>query len=359
MDNRIILWTALLLLVAPVSQAAMQGPEAPPIGPTSTPPPAEAAVPQEVRPAVEKLAGVRMEPGIALQDARLQTILWLVQGAPDAPGPDLQDEPLPTSLLPAMSADPEPPVAVHPWSARVVTPPHPAHAPTGPPSPAEQGSGDDATRDATLASTSATLTGPTGLAAAATGAGLLVGLAVLLARLLPWPGILGLSRSRAARRALEHPHREALFRLIQGRPGIPVARLREATGMGNSTVTYHLRRLEQTGVVVSKRHGRSRHFYENGGTYGRQQKDRFAVLQNDRTRQIATFVSRRPGSIQKDIRTAMGISSSLAVWHMKRLQAAGIVVARRRGRAVHYYPADRRIAPLSPSAGPAATAVPA
>jgi DNA-binding transcriptional ArsR family regulator len=137
---------------------------------------------------------------------------------------------------------------------------------------------------------------------------------------------------------LGHPKREALYALILQDPGVSLQSLCDSTGLSRTAVTHHLRLMELQHLIVSKRMGRSRHYYENGGRFGRDQKDAYAVLQNDRSKQVAQFVKQNPGAIQKAICAAVGVQASVAHWHLRRLQDAQIVEAVRNGRTVSYFP---------------------
>lgn len=137
---------------------------------------------------------------------------------------------------------------------------------------------------------------------------------------------------------LGHPKREQLYVLVMQTPGITLQDLCERTNLSRTAVTHHLRLLEQHHLLVSKRMGRSRHYYENGGRYGRDQKDAYAVLRNERSREVAQFIQSHPGTIQKDLCQHLGIQASVAHWHVRRLQEAQLVEPVRRGRTVSYYP---------------------
>lgn len=137
---------------------------------------------------------------------------------------------------------------------------------------------------------------------------------------------------------LGHPKRERLYASIMQEPGITLQDLCTRANLSRTAVTHHLRLLEQQHLVVSKRLGRSRHYYENGGRYGRDQKEAYAVLQNERSRDVASFIQGNPGAIQKHICEALGIQASVAHWHVRRLQEANLVEPVRRGRTVSYFP---------------------
>jgi DNA-binding transcriptional ArsR family regulator len=160
---------------------------------------------------------------------------------------------------------------------------------------------------------------------------------------------------------LGHPKREALYALILQDPGVSLQHLCDATGLSRTAVTHHLRLMELQHLIVSKRMGRNRHYYENGGRFGRDQKDAFAVLQNGRSKEVAQFVRQNPGAIQKAICAAVGVQASVAHWHLKRLQEAQLVEAIRSGRTVAYFPGPglKALNPLPSAASAPAPALPA
>lgn len=137
---------------------------------------------------------------------------------------------------------------------------------------------------------------------------------------------------------LGHPKRENLYALILQDPGVSLQSLCDATGLSRTAVTHHLRLLEMQHLIVSKRLGRSRHYYENGGRFGRDQKEAYAVLHNARSKEVARYVRDNPGAIQKALCEALGIQPSIAHWHLRRLQQAQLVEAIRTGRTVAYFP---------------------
>lgn len=257
----------------------------------------------------------------------------------------------------------------HPWARDGVTA-QPFHGTDDEAGPAPQSQGADrgdagnpTTAIMAVGAAVATASLTARVALVATGGGAALGSLLVARRLGGLRGVFaflfGLTYSKNLQKEIEHPARREILELIRKEPGIQLGRLCELTGLGTSTVVYHVRRLERCHAVVSKRHGRGRHFYENGGSFDREQKDALAILQNDRTRDIAEYIRANPGTMQKSILEAMGISSSLAVWHLKRLVATGVVDARRRGRVVHYVylGAERRVRPQHHDAVPMRTPV--
>ncbi len=137
---------------------------------------------------------------------------------------------------------------------------------------------------------------------------------------------------------LNHPKRGELYQLIADRPGVCLQNLCDETELSRTAVTHHLRLLEKQHLIVSKRNGRSRHYYQNGGRYGTEMKQAYAVLQNERSQAIADFIHGHPGAIQKSICSRLGIDASVAHWHAKRLEEANLIRTVRQGRTVAYFP---------------------
>ncbi len=137
---------------------------------------------------------------------------------------------------------------------------------------------------------------------------------------------------------LNHPKRGELYQLIADKPGICLQSLCDDTELSRTAVTHHLRLLEKQHLIVSKRNGRSRHYYQNGGRYGTEMKQAYAVLQNERSQAIAEFIHGHPGAIQKSICNRLGIDASVAHWHAKRLEEANLIRTVRQGRTVAYFP---------------------
>lgn len=138
-------------------------------------------------------------------------------------------------------------------------------------------------------------------------------------------------------KVLDHPRRAQLYAAVSEQPGIRLQDLCEETQLSRTAVTHHLRLLEQQHVVVSKRVGRSRHFFENGGRYASSQKEAYALLQNDRSRSIMDLIRSEPGIIQKGICEHLELQASIAHWHIKRLTEAGLIDPIKQGRTVQYY----------------------
>lgn len=178
------------------------------------------------------------------------------------------------------------------------------------------------------------------LAAAAAGASLLTLYGAW--RLLKWTGLAALIPLYSHIRddeILDDANRASIYRLIQAEPGISTKDVADRLHLAWGTVTHHLTKLEKRRFVVSKKYGKYRRYFANGEG-GTEKKDEVAVLRLDRTGDVAALIRANPGMTQKAVSTALGVSSSTILWHVKRLEEVRLVTKVREGKLVRYYPAE-------------------
>ena len=136
---------------------------------------------------------------------------------------------------------------------------------------------------------------------------------------------------------LKNEVRAKLHDVLTEHPGLSLQELCEASGAGWGTTVYHLQRLEQAGMITSKRQGHHRRFYVQGEV-DRRDMAALGMLRNETPAKIARYLLEDPGCNQKDVCEALGISPSLAHKHLKRLEAENLVTTEREWRSVHYTP---------------------
>lgn len=172
-----------------------------------------------------------------------------------------------------------------------------------------------------------------GLPAAAPGPELAVGAAASVIAL----GLLApLYTRRSATKLLEHPLRQRLHALVRSQPGASLAELAASTGRTRAIVDYHLRLLERSGAVWSRREGRVRRCYPRGQAVG--PPGARSALEHPKGRALADLVAGAPGITLGDAAQRAGLSPSLASWHLERLVATGAVRRERAAGRVRFYP---------------------
>lgn len=135
---------------------------------------------------------------------------------------------------------------------------------------------------------------------------------------------------------LNHKTRESLANAIRHDPGITPPQLQTLTGLAWSTVVYHLRQLEKTGLVTSLIDGRHKRFFP-ADTVNWSQRDRIAALANARTKQLYGVLLEEPGLDRHDLAKRVGISRPATYFHLERLERTGLVGRDTEGRRTRFF----------------------
>lgn len=136
---------------------------------------------------------------------------------------------------------------------------------------------------------------------------------------------------------LDNDVRRRVHGHVSAHPGADVKGTAQAVGVSWSTASYHLARLEREGVLTSRRAGRSKRFFLNGGTVT-VRADAIGALRNPTAFAIAELIAQHPGLMQKEIGAALQLPASTVSWHMRRLRDLGVVREVRRWRRAEYAP---------------------
>lgn len=175
--------------------------------------------------------------------------------------------------------------------------------------------------------TSPNWTPPTGPeTAAAAGLAVLAGVLAWLSR----AGPLGALFSRIAAPDLtKHPVRAQLLQVIDAQPGIHLADLSCQLERPKGVLQHHLRKLTDAGLLRSTRGHATSYFLP--GQVDRRIARAAPLLRGGGTRAVLEAVL-AGADATKAVVAATGLSQSTVSYHVKRLQAAGLVNAERAGR---------------------------
>lgn len=147
---------------------------------------------------------------------------------------------------------------------------------------------------------------------------------------------------------LAHPFRRALLDAIRDRPGSafldlfaqfkPDPTFGPALGFGN--LAHHLHKMERAGMLTSRRSGRHRRYYQNGGPQGGE-TTALAVLQAQPARDVLDLLLAAPGSSQMALwlqRRALRPCSRQSVgYQLRRLELFELVISTRRAHCKAYF----------------------
>lgn len=173
-------------------------------------------------------------------------------------------------------------------------------------------------------------------AAPAAGSAVAIGLGALLWRALAalLPSMPLFSRIERGD-VLQNPVRARIHEAVQQDPGLSLTELADRAGVAWGTAVHHLRRLEDTGLLVSTNGGGHRRFFA-ANTPAAAQRSAVAVVLHPTARRIAELVAQRPGIDQAGICDALRLNNPAASKHLGRFERHGLVLSQRSGRSRHY-----------------------
>lgn len=133
---------------------------------------------------------------------------------------------------------------------------------------------------------------------------------------------------------LDHYTRGEIFGYVTAHPGAHYSLIREDLRLSNGVLAHHLGTMLRERVLTADRIGFRKVFYaaDHRGPRKHLQDIQEAIL---------THVRERPGARQAAIARAMGLRRDAVLYHVRALEASGLVRTELDGSARRCYPVDR------------------
>jgi len=113
-------------------------------------------------------------------------------------------------------------------------------------------------------------------------------------------------------------------------PGSHFSKIRSALKLNSGTLTHHIRKLEEEGLVKSIRCGKEKQFYSRG-----------AVPKNkplsSKENEVFHIIERNPGISSLEIASLTGKTRQNASYHTTNLSDSGLIVPIMKGRTLYWY----------------------
>lgn len=135
---------------------------------------------------------------------------------------------------------------------------------------------------------------------------------------------------------LNNSTRESVLQLIRTVPGIHASDIARQVNAGWGTIVYHLSVLERNKLITSLVDGRHKRFFPSD-TIDYSKRTQLAAVMNPTTKQIYELIDGEPGIVQGEIAGRIGITIPTVIWHLQRLEVAGLVGRDKEGRKFHYF----------------------
>ncbi|UCH89802.1 MAG: winged helix-turn-helix transcriptional regulator [Thermoplasmata archaeon] len=134
---------------------------------------------------------------------------------------------------------------------------------------------------------------------------------------------------------LELDTRKRIYEYILEVPGAHFRDINRKLGISTGVVEYHLKYLQDKGLVIARTEGRYKRFYVEG-TIDSKDKSMMAILRQEIPRRIIAHVLLNPGASHKELRELFNISASTLSFHLSKLTRSGILAQERSGRQNQY-----------------------
>lgn len=129
--------------------------------------------------------------------------------------------------------------------------------------------------------------------------------------------------------------RKRIFDYVEATPGIHFSQLKRDLDMETGLLQYHLRQLEQQGILESEEHqGKRRLFVARELTD--EERTILSMLRYETTRRILVFLLEEGPARNGEIAEAVGVTPATVSWHLSNLIDEGVVTAVRDGRTTRY-----------------------
>lgn len=141
--------------------------------------------------------------------------------------------------------------------------------------------------------------------------------------------------------------RKGIYAYLKDRTGANLKQVTDDLTLTTTNAIWHLRKLEEAGLVHSRRFNGYKVFYPaEGGVEARRMSLGKTALANENAQEVFEHVASHPGTHQREIARALGVNHGTVRWHLKKLLSAELIVETRRGKASAYEPTPMGLAAL-------------
>lgn len=135
--------------------------------------------------------------------------------------------------------------------------------------------------------------------------------------------------------ALELESRRRIYEYVRDHPGAYVREVMAALAMPQGQVNYHLDTLESRGLLASSKEEYHKRYFV-AGSVPREQRGLVRFLKAKVPRAVLLALLAEPGLGHGALAQKVGVSPPTLTYHIKRMEAAGLVAREAEGAQVRY-----------------------
>lgn len=139
---------------------------------------------------------------------------------------------------------------------------------------------------------------------------------------------------------LENENRRRVYVLVRANPGLHVGELERRLAMQSSTLAYHLRYLEDLGLVEAREEEYYKRYYAKGEV-GRVDRDLLRLLRQRIPRRLLAHLLLEDLA-HGDLAPRFGLAPSTLSYHLGKLARAGVVARDGEGKGARYRVVDKQ-----------------
>jgi predicted transcriptional regulator len=114
-------------------------------------------------------------------------------------------------------------------------------------------------------------------------------------------------------------------------PGLHLREIQRELNIPLGTLNYHLRRLEKSNTISSKKEGKYKRYYPSGEITA-VDREILSILRQTIPRRIVLYLLVNPDVTKKNISDQLGVRESTVMFHLRKLMRCDLVKQERRGR---------------------------
>ncbi|HEV8360701.1 MAG TPA: helix-turn-helix domain-containing protein [Candidatus Thermoplasmatota archaeon] len=124
---------------------------------------------------------------------------------------------------------------------------------------------------------------------------------------------------------LKNKVRSTIAEHVLHHPGSTITEIAQAVGVTHQTASYHLRLLQEHGLVLGVERGNKRLYFRNDGSFNQEERKYVAVLRDAESMRVLTLIRTNPWIMKNEAAASLGVSRNTLNWHLQKLIAAGLV----------------------------------
>jgi DNA-binding transcriptional ArsR family regulator len=124
---------------------------------------------------------------------------------------------------------------------------------------------------------------------------------------------------------LKNKVRGAIADHVFRHPGSTITEIAQSVGVTHQTASYHLRLLQEHGLVLGVERGNKRLYFRNDGSFNNEERGLVAVLRDPESMRVLELIRQNPWIMKNEAAASLGVSRNTLNWHLQKLLSAGLV----------------------------------